>query len=93
MTSPKDLKLKGENFCKMKEDIVGNRIPKNIHEAAGKIVEAYSDYIDGSLSFFFNTLIDLMDFLLTADPNYYANLPPELINSHFFNTSTHFKQI
>ena len=96
LTSPKDLELNSEDFCRMKNNIITEEDEKvnfTVHEAAGKLCESLADELDGVVTFAFRTIISLIDFQLTADPKYYQNLPESLVESYYYQNSNYFQQI
>lgn len=56
-------------------------IPEN---AACKLIEAYVDKVDGSITLFTAEIRHMIEFHLTANPNSFAQLPPELTEGAFF---------
>lgn len=64
--------MNATDYCQMKEDIIGNEVVKNVFEASAKVIEAFSDEIDGSFTFLLKNLINVANFSLTANPIYYA---------------------
>lgn len=87
LTTNKDREMSAEDFCSMKERIVDHdNSAKTIQQAASVCLEAYSDNIYGTVPYLVRSLINLMDFQLTADPQYYEKIPELLINSKFFTS-------
>ncbi len=65
-----------EDFCNMKEKIVDHdNSAKNIQQAASVCLEAYADNIYGTVPYVVKSLINLMEFQLTADPQHYEKIP------------------
>lgn len=65
-------------------------IPEN---AVCKLIESYIDRVDGSITHFTNALQNMIEFHLSANPNIYAQLPPELTASPFFQQADFLVQI
>jgi hypothetical protein len=71
ITTPKDQELQAEDYCHKRERIVDHNHITNVHQAAAELMEVYFDNVYGTIPFVVNTLINLMDFQLTADQKYY----------------------
>lgn len=96
VTSAKDNELSSEDYCRMKNNIVSfddNLAKYTVHEAAGKLCESLADELDGTLTHAFTTIISLIDFQLTADPQFFHPLPPALTDSYYYQHSDYCQQI
>lgn len=56
----------------MKENLIKLDTIRNIKDAAEKMLEAYIDKVDGSISYIYQVCLNLMDFQLTALPKYFS---------------------
>ena len=80
----------------MKDQLIGfdkDKVYYTVAEAAITICESMADEIDGSITYLFKTAINLIDFLLTADPKYFQHLPELMTSSYYYENCTHYEQI
>ena len=67
------------DFIGAKEDIFNHQNLDLVENSAGKLIEAYIDRIDGSVILLCNVMINLINFQLTANPNFINSLPQDFV--------------
>jgi hypothetical protein len=64
------------DFIARREDLINRQEMNSMGNTASRLVEAYLDRIDGSVTFLTKGMIDLVKFHLTANPNHFNSMPP-----------------
>ena len=82
-----------QDFLFSREDLMNSQSIDNIENAAGKLIEAYVDKIDGTTFELSNHLVNLIYFQLTANPRHFSGLSQQLTESYFFKKVNYLSQI